>query len=52
MLGYSSVDEFADTNSLLVDAEQLFPKGSIELANLKLLSAISIEDCILMGGKP
>lgn len=49
MLGYSSVDEFADTNSLLVDAEQLFPKGSIELANLKLLSAISIEDCILMA---
>ena len=35
MLGYSSVDEFADTNSLLVDTEQLFPKGSIELANLK-----------------
>lgn len=49
MLGYSSVDEFADTNSLLVDAEQLFPNGSIELANLKLLSAISIEDCILMA---
>ncbi|WP_295208220.1 hypothetical protein [Ruminococcus sp.] len=49
MLGYSAVDDFADTNSMLVDGEQLFPNGSVELANLKLLSAISIEDCILMA---
>ncbi len=49
MLGYSSVAEFADTNSMLADAEQLFPNGSVELANLKLLSAVSIEDCILMA---
>ena len=27
MLGYSSVEEFADTNSVLVDAQQLFPDG-------------------------
>ncbi len=49
MLGYSSVEEFADTNSVLVDAEQLFPNGMVELVNLKLLSSARIEDCILMA---
>lgn len=34
MLGYSSVDEFADTNSLLVDAEQLFLKEVLSLQTL------------------
>ena len=49
MLGYSAVDEFADTNSVLVDASELFPEGMIDLVNLKVLSAASIEECILMA---
>lgn len=49
MLGYSSVEEFADTNSVLVDAEQLFPNGMVDFVNLKLLSSARIEDCILMA---
>lgn len=49
MLGYSSVEEFADTNSVLVDAEQLFPNGMVDFVNLKLLSSTKIEDCILMA---
>lgn len=48
MLGYSAVDEYADANSMLVEAEQLFPKDSVDLVNLKLLSANSLEECILM----
>lgn len=49
MLGYSSVEEFADTNSVLVDAQQLFPNGMVELMNLKLMSSTMIEECILMA---
>lgn len=49
MLGYSSVEEFADTNSVLVDAEQLFPNGMVDFVNLKLLGSTKIEDCILMA---
>ena len=49
MLGYSSVEEFADTNSVLVDARQLFPDGMVDFVNLKLLSSTMIEECILMA---
>lgn len=49
MLGYSAVDEYADANSMLVEAEQLFHKDSVDLVNLKLLSANSLEECILMA---
>ena len=49
MLGYSSVEEFADTNSVLVDAQQLFPDGMVDFVNLKLLSSTMIEECILMA---
>ncbi len=47
MLGYSAVDEYADTNSVLIDAEQLFPEGMVDLVNLKAMSSTLIEDCIL-----
>lgn len=50
MLGYSSVDDFADTNSVLVGVEQLFPEGSVELVNLKTMSTTIIEECILLAG--
>lgn len=49
MLGYSAVEEYADANSVLVEAEQLFPKENVELVNLKLTSATSLEECILMA---
>lgn len=47
MLGYSAVDEFADTNSILVDVSDLFPEGMIDFVNLKAMSSTSIEDSIL-----
>ncbi len=49
MLGYSSVEEFGDTNSVLVDAEQLFPNGMVDFVNLKLLGSTKIEEAILMS---
>ena len=49
LIGYSAVDEYSDTNSVVVDAGQLFPKESVDLVNLKLLSTNSLEECILMA---
>lgn len=49
MLGYNSVDEFADTNAVLVEAKQLFPTGMVDFVNLKMLSTTPIEECILMA---
>ncbi len=49
MLGYSAVDKFADTNSVLIDAEQLFPRGMVDIKNIKLIGSNKIEDCILFA---
>lgn len=47
MLGYSAVDKFADTNSVLVDAVDLFPDGMVEIVNIKPVRKTPIEDGIL-----
>ena len=47
MLGYSAVDKFADTNSLLVGAIDLFPDGMVEIVNLKPAKKASLEEGIL-----
>ena len=35
LLGYTSAEEFGETNSVLVDAATLFPKSAIECTNIK-----------------
>ena len=47
MLGYSAVEKFADTNSLLVDAVDLFPDGMVEIINIKPSKKTPIEDGII-----
>lgn len=47
MLGYSAVDKFADTNSVLIDAIDLFPDGMVEIVNLKPAKKSSLEEGIL-----
>ncbi len=47
MLGYQSVDDFYDTNSLLVDAESMFPKGTVRLSDIKLFSNIRMDEVML-----
>ncbi len=46
MLGYQSVDDFYDTNSVMVSADTFFPTGSISLASIKLFSGAKIENAI------
>ncbi len=47
ILGFDSIDEFCDTNSVLVDAAQLFPAGSISLKNIKSFPDTSIDEAIV-----
>lgn len=49
ILGYSAVEEYSDTNSVMVDAAHLFPKDSVDLVNLKLLSTEPLDECILLA---
>ena len=45
ILGYSAVDRFSDTNSVLIDASS--GKNHVDIKNLKLIGSTRIEDCIL-----
>lgn len=47
--GYEAVNEFADVDCVAVNAEELFPAGSVELTSLRAIGDISIEDVILMS---
>lgn len=47
MLGYQSVDDFYDTNSLLVSADKLFPSDSIKLSGIKVFSNTKIDEALL-----
>ncbi|MCD8095412.1 MAG: hypothetical protein LUE12_04715 [Ruminococcus sp.] len=47
MLGYSSAEEFAEVNSVMVDAGHLFPTGTVEFVNLKMLGSVVIDKAIV-----
>lgn len=47
ILGYQSVDDFYDTNSVLVNAEKLFPVHSINLSGIKVFSNTKIDEALL-----
>jgi Cu+-exporting ATPase len=49
IIGYPAVEEFSSTNSVLLDAGQLFPEGTVDFINLKQISSASIEDGILIA---
>ena len=46
-MGYQSVDDFYDVNSIMVDASALFPEGSVALSSIKIFSDTKIDDAIL-----
>ncbi len=47
LLGYQSVDDFYDTNSLMVDAASLFPEGSVKLAGVKMFTNVKTDEILL-----
>lgn len=47
MLGYQSVDDFYDTNALMIDAASLFPEGSVSLVSVKMFSNVNMDETLL-----
>lgn len=47
MLGYQSVDDFYDTNSILVNTDSLFPAHSIQLSGVKVFSNTKVNEALL-----
>ena len=47
LLGYSSVEDYADSGNVLFDAEQLFPKGSIRFSNMKVIGVVDVDHSVL-----
>ncbi len=47
ILGFDCIDEFSETNSVLIDAEQLFPQGSVKLSAIKVFSDTRIDEAIV-----
>jgi Cu+-exporting ATPase len=53
VLGYNSAEQFSKVNSVLVDAQSLFPAGSVDFRNLKRcqqpnsLTTFAIDDAII-----
>lgn len=47
LIGYPSIEEYNQTNSVLLDVGQLFPEGMVDLVNLKQVSSTSLEEGIL-----
>ena len=46
LLGYQSVDDFYDTNALMIDAATLFPGNSAYLAGMKLFSNVNTDQTL------
>lgn len=47
LLGYQSVDDFYDTNSLMLDAASMFPVGSVQLQGVKMYSNVKTDETLL-----
>lgn len=47
ILGYEAIDEFSEANSLLIDAKELFPQGSVNLSAIKVFSDTRIDEAIV-----
>ncbi|MBQ8724161.1 MAG: hypothetical protein IJY74_00640 [Oscillospiraceae bacterium] len=49
LLGYQSVDEFYDANSLMVSASTLFTESSVSIDGMKPFGDVKIEEVILVA---
>ena len=49
IVGYEAVKQFCDTNVLMFDSSQLYPKGSIILSGMKTFNEKSLNDALIAG---
>ena len=47
LLGYQSVDDFYDTNSILLDTSSMFPESAVKLKGVKMYSNVKSEETLL-----
>lgn len=47
LLGYQSVDDLYDTNSILVTADELFPAGTVRLDGIKVFANTKLDEAFL-----
>lgn len=47
LLGYQSVDDLYDANSILVDADTLFPEGTVKLEGIKVFANTKLPEALL-----
>ncbi|MBD5142215.1 MAG: hypothetical protein HDT22_01195 [Ruminococcus sp.] len=47
LLGYQSIDDFYDTNALMLDAASMFPVGSVQLHGVKMYSNVKSDETLL-----
>ncbi|MDE5570068.1 MAG: hypothetical protein K2I82_05380 [Ruminococcus sp.] len=47
LLGYQSVDDLYDANSILVETETLFPEGTVKLGGIKVFSNTKLPEALL-----
>ncbi len=47
--GYETVKQFCDTNAVVIDVSQLYPKGSVVLSGMKTFKESRINDAITYG---
>lgn len=48
MVGYPAVRQFSDCNAMMIDAKELYPKGSIILNGIKTFNNQKIDDAIII----
>ena len=47
LLGYQAVEDFYDTNSIILNASDIFPKGSVNISALKLFSNAKVDETLI-----
>lgn len=47
LLGYQSVDDLYDANSVLLGAETLFPEGTVKMEGIKVFSNTKLDEALL-----
>ena len=46
---YETVKQFCDTNAIMIDSSQLYPKGSVTLSGMKSFKQTMLNDALLAG---
>ena len=49
VVGYEAVKQFCDTNTIMIDSSDLYPKGSIILSGMKTINESKLQEAISAG---